>query len=509
MQRKILARIPRPKRKAETPPTAAPPVDAPAEDTSLIAEPLKAPFKLPALAPTTAYMVLPVLVFVALAAGWLAGSSANPLLMGLAVGIGLVLVATSIVVGMMLARSVVNTVAPLFMTRYGLSERERAQELISSMLSESTMPAYRIVQGEIRDDMNSDLYARYNGVQSERRRELFRTSGYGPARLYLDSESAALIEREGKFQVIHAGMHDITASDRLKGVAHLRPQRESFDLKGLYTRDMVPLDLKGSISFQIKQDARHLEQTQTHHVDVEVLRRALLPRDEWRSRTKAQIPLQINAILRECELWQIFLAPPKPPAPGEIATLYTLGQSVLPTGTRFELESRLKSRLNEVCWKWGVEINRVSIEQVVAPRDLSEAAYRTYMQWNQNNEQSLEQVRQAELKLRLAQSENEQIKLRQESEILHAETEKRKEILQAEGDAASYEKRMKARADGALEFARRIETLRQAMGSTLDEGTFRELLRALEMLREDERDEYERDGYSRLLLQARDRRTHE
>jgi len=122
MQRKILARIPRPKPKAEMPQT-----DAPLTDASLIGAPPKPPFKLPALAPSTAYIVLPVITLVALAAGWLAGSSSNPLLIGLGVGIGLVLVATSVVVGMMLARSVIHTVAPLFMTRYGSSERERAE----------------------------------------------------------------------------------------------------------------------------------------------------------------------------------------------------------------------------------------------------------------------------------------------------------------------------------------------------------------------------------------------
>jgi regulator of protease activity HflC (stomatin/prohibitin superfamily) len=172
----------------------------------------------------------------------------------------------------------------------------------------------------------------------------------------------------------------------------------------------------------------------------------------------------------------------------------------LPTGTRLELESRIKARLNDVCWKWGVEIIRVTIEQVVPPKELSDAAYRTYLVWNQMNEQVLEAERQAQMKLRLAQIEHEEMRLHKETDLLHAETDKQKEILQAEGDAVSYEKRMKARADGALEFARRIETLRQAMGSTLDEGTFRELLRALELLREDDRDEVlERESLARLM----------
>jgi regulator of protease activity HflC (stomatin/prohibitin superfamily) len=168
-----------------------------------------------------------------------------------------------------------------------------------------------------------------------------------------------------------------------------------------------------------------------------------------------------------------------------------------------ELEQRIKQRLNDVCWKWGVEVIRVTFEQVTPPKDLTDAAHRTYLAWNQVNEQVLEAERQAQTKLRLAQVEFEEMRLHKETELLHAQTDKQKEIMQAEGDAAAYEMRMKARADGALEFARRIETLRQAMGNTLDEGTFRELLRALDLLREDEREEFDREGYSRLVIPPR------
>jgi regulator of protease activity HflC (stomatin/prohibitin superfamily) len=488
MQRKLMARIPRPNLKAVRPPALA----------------VKRPsLELPRISTTTAYVLLPVLTVIALVLGFIAGSQTGALVIGAAVGIGIVVVATSLIVGMLLSKSVIAAVAPLFMTRYGTSERQRAQDLVESVLSDSSVPVYRVVEGMMHDDMNPELARQFGGGQNERRRELFKTVGQGPARLYVDQESAVLVEREGKFIALHAGMHDLTFADRVKGIAHLRPQREPIDFKSVLTHDMVGLDIRGGVTFQIKQDARHLEQTQSHYVEVEVLRRALLPRDEWKTRTKSQIALQINAVLRECDLWQLYLSPPKLPAPGEISTLYTLGQAVLPSPTRLELEQRIKQRLNDVCWKWGVEVIRVTFEQVTPPKDLTDAAHRTYLAWNQVNEQVLEAERQAQTKLRLAQVEFEEMRLHKETELLHAQTDKQKEIMQAEGDAAAYEMRMKARADGALEFARRIETLRQAMGNTLDEGTFRELLRALDLLREDEREEFDREGYSRLVIPPR------
>lgn len=490
MDREFMARIPRPNLKT----VRAPSLKLPKPTVEL---------HVPRISTSTAQLLLPILAFIALALGFIAGQQANPLIMGLAVGVGLVVVATSLAVGFLLVRAVVGAVAPLFMTRYGTSERARAEELVNRMVADSHSLALRVVEGEIRYDLNSNPAAQVGAPQGEGRQELFKSVGQGPVRLYVDPESAVLVEREGNFVSLHAGMHDLTQADRVKGVAHLRAQREAVEMKGVLTRDTIGLDLKVSVICQIQQDARHLDQTQTHQVDVKVLRRALLPRDEWRSKTKSQIFLQTTAVLRECELWQIFLSPPKPPAPGEIATLYTLGQAILPTPTKIDLEGRIKDRMNEVCWKWGVEVTRVTLEQVVPPRELSEAAYRTYMAWNQVNEQVLDAERQAQTKLRLAQVEFEEMRLHKETELLHAETNKQKEILQAEGDAAAYEMRMKARAEGALEFARRIETLRQAMGNTLDEGTFRELLRALDLLREEEREEVDREGYSRLIIPER------
>ena len=483
-----MAQIPRPNLKAMRASVALP----------------KPSFQLPHLSATVAFVLLPLLTLVAMVIGYVAAQFASPLALGAAVGAGLVLVATVVLVAVMLVRSTTDAMVPLFMTRYGINEKERAQELLYSMTDDSHVPAFRVIEGALRDDMNPEPMLQ-TSLSYERRRELFKTVGLGPARLYLDSESAALVEREGKFLVLLGGRSDLTHVDRVKGYAHLRTQREVVEPKGVLTRDMIPLDLKIIVVYQIKQDARHLEQTQTHSVAVDVLRRALLPRDEWRTRTKSQIPLQINNLLRECELWQLFLSPPKPPAPAAMSAIFTLSQSVLPTTTRIELENRLKTRLNDVCWKWGVEVTRVSFEELKPPKDLVESAHRTYLTWNQITEQNVETESQTATKMRLAQAELEQARLQKEAQLLNAETDKKREILHAEGEAEAYEMRMKARADGALEFARRIETLRQAMGNTLDEGTFRELLRALDLLREDEREDYQRDSLSRLLMRPRTR----
>ncbi len=481
-----MAQIPRPNLKAMRASVALP----------------KPSFKLPHVSAAVASVLLPLLTLVAMVIGYVAAQFSSPLALGAAAGAGLVIAATAVIVAVMLVRSANDAVIPLFMTRYGINERERAQELLSTMTEDSSVPSLRVIEGALRDDLN--IEGRFHtDAYYARRRDLFKTVGVGPARLYLDRESAALVERDGKFIVLHAGVHELTHLDRVKGYAHLRTQKEVSDLKGMMTRDMIPLDVKVSVTFQLKQDMRQLEQTQMHTVAEDVLRRALLPSDTWRTRTKAQITLQIKNVIGECELWQLFVSPPKPPVTEAMSAIFALGQSALPSSTRIELETRLKTRLNDLCWRWGVEITRVSFDELKPPQDLIDLAHRTYQTWNQIMEQDLETDNEVARKKRLAEAELAQARMQKEAQLLNAEAEKQREILHAEGEAEAYEMRMKARADGALEFARRIETLRQAMGNTLDEGSFRELLRALDLLREDEREDYDRSSLSRLLMRPR------
>jgi regulator of protease activity HflC (stomatin/prohibitin superfamily) len=458
-----------------------------------------------------AWALLAALPLLGMAVGWEGAQIKGAWQIGFLGGIGLVIVATSLFAAGLfqhsLTASLANSLAPLFMNRYGVKERARAEKLLYAYATNPTVnPEFRVVEGALRDDVQDAPKRQTNEKHDETPSEFFQRTYLGPATLWIDRESAVLIEYGGEVKndnvgnlvVRSDGKCELSKGDRLKGIVHLRPQRELVEIKGALTRDTVALDLQVAITYQIRQDMQHLEQNQAHRADIEDVRRALLPRDEWRQRTKAQLTLQIHQVLRECELWQLFLAPPQPPAPAAIAALYTLGQSIVPASTRLELENRVKTRLNEVCPKWGVEVTRVSFEQITPPPQLRDAAQRAYVTWTRLTEELLEAEKEAQAALRIAQVKHEQAKVEQETQQLKAEGSKAEKILDAAGEAEAYNKRMQARADGALTFARRIETLRQAMGNSLDEKTFRELLRALDLLHED-KDEKEDNGASALV----------
>jgi hypothetical protein len=463
-------------------------------------------FHWPRISVTTAWVLLPTLALVTGVTGWLAGKGQDPWSIGIPAGLGLVAVCSSLVVGVLLVLSIARSFVPPFMNRYGIREPARAQKLVFEYIQNpAAKPEFRVVEGVLQDDLSKASQGQAGETHDETRLEFFRRTGVGPATLWVDRESAVLIEyggdmkrpEAGKLGIRHEGKCILGPEDRLKGVVHLRPQRELVDIKGALTRDTITVDLQVAISYQIRQDKSFLESNQAHHADIEDVRRALLPRSEWRDKTKSQLGAQIKTVLRECEFFQLFLVPPQPPTPSLMATLYTIGQSYLPTVARLELEERVKTRLNETCEKWGVEVTRVSFEQVTPPQELRDAALRAYVAWTRLTEAILQAEKEAQSALRLAQVKQEQVRVERDTQLLKAEGDKGEKVLGAEGDADAYAKRMQARADGALVFARRIETLRQAMGSSLDEKAFQELLRALDLLRE-EKDEKEGDGVDAL-----------
>ena len=470
-----------------------------------------------------AWSVLAAMPLLGVAVGWLAALSDNSFKVGFAIGVGAVMVITSLLMLPFVTHTIVSSIAsvlaPLFMNRYGMNERARAEKLIRFAANASTVtPTFRVVEGVLRNDLKDTPKTQADEKHDETPDEFFLRTGLGPATLYIDRESAVLIEfgedkaraGTGKFDVLHAGKHELKKGDRYKGCVHLRPQREVVELAGVLTRDTVALNLQTAMMYHVRQNTRYLEQTQAHQTELESVRRALLPRDEWKQKTVIQLKLQINNVLRECELWQLFLVPPQPPTPAAIASLYTMGQSILPAPTRLELENRIKARVNENCWKWGVEVTRVSLDQIHPPSELCDAARRAYVIWTQLTEHLLETEKQAQAELRLAQVKQEQVRVERETQLLKAEGDKDEKVLAAQGEADAYAKLLQARADGALAFARRIEVLRQGMGTSLDDKTFRELLRALDLLRDEPKEDKEDEGdesLAKFLVRERYGRT--
>lgn len=440
-------------------------------------------FHWPYISVTTVWVLLPILAIVAMCLGWFAASLNEIWLKGALIGIGVVVVATVLVIGVLLVHSNANAVAPLFVTRYGVNELVRAQQLVLDLIMASQVANFRVSAGKLEfvppQESDSTIDS---GTKKDAKVELFRVTSQGNTTLLIDLESAVLIERDGDYFVRHWPKCELVKNDRYINCLPLRPQREPFSIERALTHDTVALGLKGTVIFQIQQNKQHLEQTQSHLGDTKAVQRALMPRDEWKQKTMALVTSAVHAVIREYELWQIFAAPPKPPTPAEMATIYTLGQGILPHQMQGDLEVRIKAKLNESVWRWGVEVTRVILEEVNPPEEIRDAAYRAYLSWNKMSEQILEAEKAAQSKLRTAQIEHEESRLRRESELLDAETAKKKAILESEAEAIAYRTKKHAHAESALEFARKIEIIEQGLGHRMDASAMKELLRALGLL---------------------------
>lgn len=467
-----------------------------------------------------AWCLLPAMPILGVVIGVLVMTARDQFGRAVPIGIAVVLVATCVALIYFLieacTHSVTYLLAPLFMTRFGASDRARAEELLYEIAKQSTaIPEFRVVEGVLRDDLDEPPKEKTPEDGAKSAREIFKATRIGPAILYVDRESVVLLQygedkknpKAGTLDVLHQGKQELKKGDRLKGIAHLRPQREEIDVKGVLTRDAVSLDFHVMMVYQIRQDQRHLERTQEHHADVRDVQCALLPRDEWRAHTKSLFKSQLSAVIGECELAQLFLAPAQPHLPAAMATLYTLGQSFLPLSTRAELEQRVKVRLNQGCWKAGVEVSRITFEEIQAPKEICDAAQRAYLAWTRMTEELMTAEKEAQSALRLAQVKLQQAQVDKETQFIKAQTHKDEIILAAEGEADAYARRMQARADAAQQFARQIQILRQALGTGLDGQAMRELLRALGFMEQENDTEQDLAFLSDLLARrARERR---
>ncbi len=113
--------------------------------------------------------------------------------------------------------------------------------------------------------------------------------------------------------------------------------------------------------------------------------------------------------------------------------------------SRDEINSRLRTVLDEVTEKWGVRITRVEIKEIIPPRDIQQAMEKQ-MQAERTRRASI-LTAEGDKRAAILKAEGEK-----ESAVLRAEGEQRSAVLRAEGDAEAYRKVQQAQIEmaGAL-----------------------------------------------------------
>lgn len=399
-------------------------------------------------------------------------------------------IATRWVINGLLARS-----AMLLLSPHGVDDPARAKELLNEYLSREYLPTISIRQGKLVEGSDMSLLRR--GEQMDV--SLQHMTGYGPAYLDVDQTSAVLLRQPGGFALYQYGLHLYGWNQRFVGAVDLKPQSLPID-DAFMTRDGMEVRIKGLISFWIIQDASTLKDNQTHRVQLHNVRRALMPNPDWRERAIRQLNLKLRDVMRSIALSDFYVTPTHLHQLNLYETVQQIFAQKPLKNTIDELRTRIISETKDRLADIGVEVRMVIIDSVTPPQYLVDEAKRMYNAWLVELDKEADLTTQSHKDMELARQKLQLAELEHKTLVIKAETDKEVEKLKAEAEAVGLETRMKARAVSAVEFARRMELVRQALGDSLDEATMRELMRALGLLVNDRRYGYGR-GESRSIFE--------
>ncbi|MCG3141260.1 MAG: hypothetical protein HDKAJFGB_02485 [Anaerolineae bacterium] len=403
-------------------------------------------------------------------------------------------------VGVFATRYVINALigrsAMLLLAPYSVQDPAAAQALLQDYLSQEYLPTIAIRQGQIAEGSDAALLRRKEQMDVS----LQRTTGRGPAYLDIDRSSAVLLWQPGGFILQQFGLHLYEWNQQFMGAVDLRPQTLQID-DFFWTADGLKVQLKGVISFWIIQDANALKDSQIHSVKLEHVRRALIPAPDWREKAMRALNQKLREVMRQFALSDFFVTPDQLQHLDLTETLRRFYSQQAAKPALEEIRTRLVNETRDRLADSGVAVRMVIIDHLAPPQDFVDKAKRMYDDWMMALEKEAGMERQARSELEQANKQYQLAQLEHKTLIIKAETDKEVERLKAEAEAVGLETRMKARAVSAVEFARRMELVRQAFGDRLDEGTMRELMRALGLLVYERR--YDRDPRSILDLLGR------
>lgn len=448
------------------------------------------------LAPDSGVMLVSALFLLAVGAAAVAGLFFTGVMRWLALAFAFGMAGAGVLATRYVLRALLGRSAMLLLAPYSVQDPAAAQALLEDYLSQEYLPTIPIRQGQIAEGTDMSLLRRRDQLDLSYQ----RTTGRGPAYLDIDRSSAALIWQPGGYVLRQFGLHLYEWNQQYVGAVDLKPQSLPID-DSFWTADGMKVQLKGVISFWIIQDGSALKDGQAHLVKLENVRRALIPSPDWREKAARALMQKLREIMRQFALSDFFVTPDQLQHLDLTETLRRFYSQQASKPATEEIRARLINETRDRLADSGVAVRMMIIDHLAPPPDFVEKTKRMYDQWMIALEKEAELERQSRAELEQANKQHQLAQLEHKTLIIKAETDKEVERLKAEAEALGLETRMKARAASAVEFARRMELVRQAFGDRLDEGTMRELMRALGLLVYERR--YDRDPRSILDMFGR------
>ena len=120
--------------------------------------------------------------------------------------------------------------------------------------------------------------------------------------------------------------------------------------------------------------------------------------------------------------------------------------------SRDEINTRMRSILDEATDPWGIKVNRVELKNIIPPRQIQEAMEKQMKAERERRESILQAEGQKQSQIMIAQGEKESMILRaqakKEAAILEADADKEARIRRAEGEAEAIQRIQDATAIG-------------------------------------------------------------
>lgn len=351
---------------------------------------------------------------------------------------------------------VVKESSELLFAPYGMKDEDSAYELLYDYLIRREAPILILQKGAPSEKSISS--------------PLFKLGWRGPGFVQVDRDTAVLWQRGNAFEVKRQGEHFFDQHTRLRGWVDVSVQKYEFELFRVYTKDNIPLRVKGTLYYRIAQShdvlARNMRQ-----VPLSIALKLALSVPRWSQTAEITAESKLRDLFAEFDLNDIHGTYPE-------AVKLSLMEEVLPKvagrpATRTVVQERLDQVLNDSLREWGVEALKVIVHEITLPDEIEKTLRDAWATAWTNQIKYQEVDNKAKVKRREAEAEREA-----------SDIKRMAEILKAQAESESLRLTTTARTDATFEYLHRAEQFAKANEIKLDSELMREMLNTARLMTE-------------------------
>jgi regulator of protease activity HflC (stomatin/prohibitin superfamily) len=190
----------------------------------------------------------------------------------------------------------------------------------------------------------------------------------GPVMLVVHVGNAVLLDNTGKLtRIVGPGFYLTDNYETIYAIVDLRPQEATLRVEKVLTKDSIPLRIQFTIQYQITSDQSALLGMGVYRINHDAIRRAVLgtANGDWRAHTETVARSIVCDTIASRYLDEIYDP-----------------QGLTPGTPRVPLQYLLRRKLSQESQGWGVEIIRVTLDDISMPEEVSQRMIQAWdVQW--------------------------------------------------------------------------------------------------------------------------------